>query len=127
MGGEAGEMKLARDGFAAWQRGDFDAVEDMLDPAVRWGWFEPGDWDCQSRQDVMRTLRERHQQGFGRSSLEFLEAGKGAVIVVAHPRQTAGPDWPEETATIVTFRGGKVVEMKDYRTRAEALAAASAG
>ncbi len=38
----------------------------------------------------------------------------------------AGDDWPEEAATIITLRDGKVVEMQDYRTRDEALAAGSA-
>jgi hypothetical protein len=45
-------MKLAREGFGAWQRGDFDTLEAMLDPGVRWHWFEPGEWDCHSRDDV---------------------------------------------------------------------------
>ncbi len=123
MGGQS--MKTARQGFEAWQRGDFETIEAMLDPDVRWRWFEPGDWDCRSRQDVMRTLRERYAQGFGRSELEFVQAGDDAVIVVAYPLAVAG-DWPEEAATIITFREGKVVDMQDYRTRDEALAAVSA-
>ncbi len=123
MGGQS--METARQGFEAWQRGDFDTIEAMLDPAVQWRWFEPGDWDCRSREDVMRTLRERYAQGFGRSELEFVEAGEDAVIVVAHPRAVAGGDWPEEAATIITFRDGKVVDMQDYQTRDEALAIVS--
>ena len=116
-------METARQGLEAWQRGDFDTIEAMLDPDVQWRWFEPGEWDCRSREDVMRTLRERHAQGFGRSELEFVGAGDDAVIVVAHPRAVAGDDWPEEAATIITFRDGRVVDMQDYRTRDEALAA----
>ncbi len=122
MGGQS--METARRGFEAWQRGDFETIKAMLDPNVRWRWFEPGDWDCRSREDVMRTLRERYVQGFGRSELEFVDAGDDAVIVVAYPRAVAG-DWPEEAATIITFREGKVVDMQDYRTRDEALAAVS--
>src|SRR2546422_498377 len=119
-------MEAARRGFEAWRRGDFDTIESMLDPAVQWRWFEPGDWDCRSRDDVMRTLRDRHAAGFGRSDLEFIEAGEHAVIIVAHPRAVVGAEWPEEAATIITFRSGRVVDMQDYRTREEALAAISA-
>jgi ketosteroid isomerase-like protein len=118
-------MDLARRGFAAWQRGDLETIEEMLDPGVQWSWYETGNWDCHSREDVMRRLRELYEQGISRSELEFLQAGSDAVIVVAHPDRVAGPDLPEEAATIVTFRGGRVVDMQDYRTRQEALAAAA--
>ena len=50
-------LALAKQGFDAWRRGDFDAVEAIFAPDVEWRWFEPGDWDCHSRDDVMRTLR----------------------------------------------------------------------
>jgi ketosteroid isomerase-like protein len=118
-------LALARRGFAAWQQGDFDTIEAMLDPAVSWHWFESGDWDCKSRDDVMRTLRQRHEQGFARSSLDFVDAREDTVIVVSHPREVGGADWPEETATTIRFRDGKVVEMQDYRTRQDAIAALS--
>ena len=44
------------------------------------------------------------------------------MIVVAHPSEIGGPDWPAETATVFTFRAGKVTKMQDYRTKAEAVA-----
>ena len=118
-------LTLAREGFAAWQQGQFDTIESILDPQVQWRWIEPGDWDCRSREDVMRTLRERHAEGFGRSDLEFIDAGPDMVIVVAHPREVGGDDWPAEAATIITFRNGRVVEMQDYRSREEAMAASA--
>lgn len=115
--------ELARAGLEAWRAGDFEAIERILDPQVEWFWFEPGEWDCHSRDDVMRTLRERYEQGFARGDLRFREAGRDAVIVVAHPSEIGGPDWPEETATVMKFREDRVVSMQDYRTEAEALAA----
>jgi ketosteroid isomerase-like protein len=116
-------MSLAREGFGAWQRGDFATLEAMLDPRVQWRWFEPGEWNCNSRDDVMRTLRERYEQGFAASELEFLDAGEDSVIVVAHPAAVGGEGWPEETATVITFRHGKVTTMQDHRTSADALEA----
>jgi ketosteroid isomerase-like protein len=117
-------MALARRGFEAWRRGDFHAIEAMLDPSVEWGWFEPGEWDCHDRDDVMRVLRERFEQGFAEGELEFLSGGPDSVVVVAHPAAVQGPEWPEETATVIEFRHGKVTSTRDYRTREEALAAA---
>jgi ketosteroid isomerase-like protein len=116
-------MELARTGFGAWQRGDFATVERLLEPGVQWRWFEPGDWDCHSRQDVMDVVRERYEQGFARGELEFVDGGADSVIVVSHPAAVGGDGWPTDTATIITFREGKVVNMQDYRTKDEALAA----
>jgi len=48
------------------------------------------------------------------------------VIVVSHPSEIGGPEWPAETATVMRFRDGRVVSMQDYRTQPEALAAVAA-
>jgi ketosteroid isomerase-like protein len=116
-------MTLARAGFEAWRQGDFEAIEAMLDPEVKWHAFEPGEWDCHNRADVMATIRQRYSEGFAAGQLEFVEGGSNAVIVVAHPRESAGDEWPEETATVIRFQQGRVVDMQDYRSRAAAVEA----
>jgi ketosteroid isomerase-like protein len=116
-------MAIATEGLNAWRRGDFKTLERILDPGVEWRWFEPGDWDCHGRDDVMRTLRERYEQGFAKGALEFRVGGEDTVILVAHPSEVGGSEWPDETATVMRFRDGKVVSMQDYRTEAAALAA----
>ena len=116
-------LELANEGLAAWRRGDADALEALFDPAATWRWFEPGDWDCENREDIVRTLKERYEQGFAEGRMEVLEAGPDTVIAVSWPREIGGEEWPEETATVISFRGGRVVSMQDHRTRAEALAA----
>jgi ketosteroid isomerase-like protein len=115
---------LAREGLQAWRRGDFETLEQLFDRDVTWGWLEPGEWDCKNRADVMRTLRERHEQGFARGEVEFREAGEDAIIVVTHPRELGGPEWPAETATLMSFRDGRVVSMRDYKTELDAQDAA---
>jgi ketosteroid isomerase-like protein len=117
-------MIVAQEGLEAWRRGDFETVERILDPAVEWRWFEPGGWECFGRYAVMRTLRERYAQGFARGALRFRDGGEDTVIVVSHPSEIGGPEWPPETATVMRFRGGKVVSMQDYRTEQEATDAA---
>lgn len=117
------KLRLVHEGWEAWRRGEFDTVEAMFEPAATWRWYEPGEWDCENRDDILRTLRERHEQGFGRTEVEVLEAGPDAVLLVSHPREIGGDEWPEETATVISFRGDKIIAMLDFRTRGEALAA----
>jgi ketosteroid isomerase-like protein len=119
-------IEIAHEGFEAWRRGDFETIEGILDPKATWRWFEPGEWDCHSRDDIMRTLRERHEQGFAVGDPELREAGDDTVIVVSHPAEIGGPEWPAGTATVLRFRGERVVEMQDYRSDADALAAPGA-
>jgi ketosteroid isomerase-like protein len=99
-------------------------LEQFFDRDVTWRWFEPGEWDCKSRDDVMRTLRARHEQGFAKCDVEFRDGGEDAIIVVTHPSEIAGPEWPAETATLMRFRDGRVVSMRDYKTELEAQKAA---
>ena len=117
------DVALARNGLEAWRRGDLDALEKMLAPDATWRWFEPGEWDCDSREEILGMLRERYEQGFGRGETELVDAGPGAVIAVSRPREVGGDEWPEETATAISFREDKIVSMQDYRTRDEAIAA----
>jgi ketosteroid isomerase-like protein len=119
-------MAVATEGLEAWRRGDFETLERILDPDVEWRWFEPGEWDCRNREDVMRTLRARYDQGFAKGRLEFKDGGENAIIVVSHPSEIGGPEWPDETAILMRFRQARVVSMQDYRTEAEALDAVPA-
>jgi len=115
--------EIAREGLAAWRKGDFGTVEEILDRNVEWHATEPGEWDCHGRGEVMETLRERYEQGFAKGDLQFREGGEHAVIVVAHPSEIGGSEWPSVIATVMQFRNERVVLMQDYRTEAEALAA----
>jgi ketosteroid isomerase-like protein len=119
--------EIAREGLEAWRKGDFETIEEILDPNVEWHATERGEWDCHGRDDVIRTLRERYDQGFARGELEFRDGGEQAVIVVSHPNEIGGPDWPSETATVMQFRNERVVSMQDYRTEAEPLRLSSRG
>jgi hypothetical protein len=92
---DSSSLTVAQQGFDAWRRGDFDALEAIFAPDVEWRWFEPG----------------------------FHDAGSD-VVVTAHPSEIGGPEWPDETSTVIRFHEGKAVSMQDYRTEAEALAAA---
>jgi len=116
-------MEKARVGLQAWQDGDFSALEELLDPHVELYWWEPGDWDCHSRDDVLRVLAERKQEGVNRAKVELIDAGENVLISVSHTVDR--PDWPDEPATVIRFRDGKAVEMRQFKSGEEALAAAA--
>jgi ketosteroid isomerase-like protein len=116
-------MQLIRRGLDAWRHGDFATMESMLHPNVQWRSYESGEWDCSNRADVMDVVRERYEQGFARGEIELIDGGPDKVIVVAHPRDIGGEEWPEETATVMTLQDGTVKEMRDYRTTDEAIKA----
>ena len=119
------ELELARAGLDAWKRGDFEALEELLAPDATWRAVEPGEWDCERRDDILRTLRERYEEGFTLGPIELVEAGRRTVVLVSHPAEVGGEEWPEETAIAIRFREGKVVTMQDYPTLADALEASN--
>src|SRR5918911_2058565 len=94
-------LRLAEQGFESWRRGDFDALEQMFAPDVEGRWFEPGEWDCHSRREVMRTLRQRHAAGFAEGRLKFYEAGPDVVVVTAYPSEIRGARWAGGKATLI--------------------------
>ncbi|MGC8200984.1 hypothetical protein, partial [Salmonella enterica] len=59
-----------REGLAAWTRGDLDALEWVLDPAVTLCAVQPGPWDCENREQVMSLLRQRAAERHGDQSAQ---------------------------------------------------------
>ena len=117
-------MERARVGLEAWQRGDVDALEPLLDPSVELTWWEPGEWDCHGRDEVLALLRERAEEGAMRAEVELVDAGEDALVVARRATVQDGPEAGFRPATLITFRDGRVVSMRQFRHREEALAAA---
>lgn len=59
---DLGADQVIADGLAAWGRGDLDALHSILDPAVTLRAMQPGPWDCENREQVIRLLRLRESQ-----------------------------------------------------------------
>ena len=117
-------MQRARDVLRAWQAGDLSPLKDLLDPDVDLIWWEASWWDCHSRDDVMRLLERLKQSGFGGAEIELIDAGDDVLVTVSHPRRHRGEGWPEDAATVITFRDGKAIHLWQFRTPDQALAAA---
>jgi uncharacterized protein len=98
-------------GLAAWRRGDLEALEQFLDPAVTLRAVRPGPWDCDNRDQVMSFLRQRQERGLLDPAGEFrVEPMDESTFLVS------GLGGMEGTATLVRFVGGKVVSMQQTTT-----------
>jgi len=114
-------LAQARAALAAWQRGDPTALEPLLDDQVELLWWEPGDWDCHGRDAVLSLLRERARHGAGAATWDLIEADD-SLVVARQEMVTEGPEAGTTPATL-SFRHGKVVLMRQFRSREDALGA----
>ena len=116
--------ELVRTAFDAFMRGDWPAVSEVMDPAVEWFWYEPGEWDCHDRGQVLATLRERHREG-AVTGIHAVEAIDERVFVeVTGPRLAAGGLPGGRAFLVVTVRDGRIVRMQDHASPAAARIAA---
>jgi len=119
-----GLIENARGGLEAWQRGDVEALAPLLHPEIELTWWEPGDWDCHGRAAVLGLLRERTEGGAGAAEIELIDAGEDAIVTSRVETVPEGPAAGLRPATLIVFRDGLAVTMRQFRDRREALAAA---
>lgn len=116
-----------RAAYAAFNRGDIDAAVRVLDPQVEW--VEPAEFPHggayhgiegakrylrQSRAAVAQVISEPEQ---------FLPAGD-RVVVFVHARVLGRgtAEWQDVSlADVYTFRDGKVIKMRAFANRNDAL------
>jgi ketosteroid isomerase-like protein len=109
---------LVQLGLDAWTRGDLDALEAVLDPDVTLGWIEAGKWDCAGREQVMQLLRQRAAEGRANEPRRVERVDERTVVVI--PEQ---PGPYGAAVTRISIAHGKVVAMRQYATRDQALTA----
>ena len=108
---EASADDVIERGLAAWSRGDLDALETILDPAVTLRAMQPGPWDCDNREQVMQLLRLRKSQ---RSAGD--PRGGEVRRVDDHTYLASGLGGGEGIATRVSIANGRVVAMQQVST-----------
>jgi ketosteroid isomerase-like protein len=110
-------VELARRGYEAARRGDFDMVREFLDADVKW---HGGDRSagCQNRAQALEWMR-RGQIG---DLVEVVDAGEKVVVIMRRSGEGGAPS--ELVANLTTFRDGRVVEMVHYPDPDQARAAA---
>jgi ketosteroid isomerase-like protein len=117
-------VELARRGWEAAQRGDLDAIAELLDPEVKWhAGDSTAEGSCQNRAQALEWMRKARS---GRALPELVDvvgAGDKVAVIMARPSEQGGK---ELVANLSTFRDGKVVEMVHYPDANDALAAVGA-
>ena len=68
-------------------------------------------------------IRSRKSTGFDRRMSLCPPRGEDVLVSVSHTVDR--PDWPDEPATVIRFREGKAIEMRQFRSREKALTAAA--
>jgi ketosteroid isomerase-like protein len=112
--------EIARRGYEAVLRGDLDAVEDFLDPEVRWHGGDPNaEGACRNRQDALTFMQQARRRGRIGKLVEVIGAADQVVVIMQPAAQAA-----KLTANLTTFRDGKAIEMVHYPRPEDALAAA---
>jgi ketosteroid isomerase-like protein len=115
-------VELARRGWEAATRGDFDLIASVLDPEVKWHAGDPtAAFSCQNRQQALEWM-QRAQARRPLPELVDVRASGDKVVLVLRPQASEGEE-ATLTANVTTFRDGKVVEMMHYDRAADALAA----
>jgi uncharacterized protein len=116
--------------FAAWGRGEIGPALSAMDDSIEWRMAEDEpDARTLHGRDEVRAMVEgwaTEFEEFSGTPREFLDAGEHVVVpllFVATPRGSNAQVALEETQ-VYTLRAGSVIRVREYRTKAEALAAA---
>ena len=126
-------VETLREGFEAFARGDIDGVLERLDSDVDWSpAIGPilGVETVRGREALRRFLTRDLFEGFDRFRAEPLSiedlGGEYVLVMVRYTGrgQSSGIEMDMTSASLYRMRDGKVVTMRDYSTRAEALEAA---
>jgi len=122
-------VEVLKAAFEAYSRGDLDAWAATADPDIEWHVLpeatDPG--PHRGRQVILeRGKLWRQRFGLRAEVLEYIDAGDYVIAPVRLRGQVPGSD--DELALdevyVSKFRNGKIVELREYRTKAEALEAA---
>ena len=128
-------VERVREGYEAFARGDLAwFVEELVDEEVDWyPAIGPlvGVETIRGRQATARFFREEISEGlagFTAEAVSIEDLGGECVLVRSRYTGTgreSGAPVILDTYALVRLKEGKVVAFRDYKTRTEALAAAS--
>ena len=123
----AGAMATLKDAYAAFNRGDIDAAVAGLDPQIEWSEPAefPGGGAYHGRAAVKGYLSQSRAPWVeGSSEPEQMIAAGDRIVVMVHARfrLKGNETWQEvDLADVYTVRDGKIVAMRAFQNRGEAL------
>jgi ketosteroid isomerase-like protein len=123
-------VEVAKAAFEAYNRGDLDAWVADADPDIEWHVLpEATDPGPHRGRQVILERGKLWQQMFGGlrvEVLEYIDAGDYVIAPVRMRGRAPGSDAEValDEVYVSKFRNGKIVELREYRTKADALEAA---
>ena len=121
------EIELVRRGYEAFNRGDFDAVAELLHPDVVWNRVADVETPVQGSQEV-RDFMEPEVFSRQQNEIHSIEALGECVLVdgtFSGEGAGSGIEVTQRGFHLWRFRDGKAVEFTYFRDRDEAIQAAS--
>jgi ketosteroid isomerase-like protein len=125
------KVELLRQGFAEFARGEVDALLERFDPDIDWHAALAPILGVDAihgreamREFLTRDLLEEGFDEFRAEPLAYEDLGGEHVLVMTRyvvRGESSGIEMDQRYATLYEFRGEKVVTMRDYPTRADAL------
>jgi ketosteroid isomerase-like protein len=117
--------ELARQGFEAVLRGDFELVSRLLDAHVKWHGGDPSaPGACRNRKQALAFMRAARGRLGNIEVVDVVAAGDRVVVIMGPPTADGERAWT--VANLTTFRDGKVIEIVHYPDPDDAFAAAGA-
>ena len=104
------------------ESGDLAAFRQLLDPDVVWIGVYPGQL-CRNRGEVLSML-DAPPASDRTVSPELIGERDGMFAVAVHAEPP--PEWVPDLHQVIVARDERIVELRDYGSRADALAALEA-
>jgi ketosteroid isomerase-like protein len=126
-------LELVRSFYEEMAAGNFWALAPYLDDEIEWSWAPQfraiaGDAVIRGPEAVARATLEIFEvwPRYTLEAEEFIETGDSVVVLSVGRAQLKGSDAELENrgAEIWTLRGGRVIRMRAFLDRAEAMQAA---
>ena len=108
----------------AWNSDDFDAWIDQFDPEVEWFTLVEVYRGHAGARKAWESLKGTMQIRARFDDIRDLGESVLALGEMEGTGQTTRLDFTGELAQLVTYRGGKAVNIRDFRSHADALEAA---
>ena len=113
-----------RRGSEAWNRNDFDAWIDQFDPEVEWFTLVEVYRGHAGARKAWESLKGTMQIKARFDDIRDLGESVLALGEMEGTGQTTRLNFNGELAELVTYRGGKIINTRDFRSHADALEAA---
>ena len=125
---------IVREAFLAYDRGEFSAMMDLVDPDLEWTYFDPSIADpqpqiCRGRGELEKALRRQAEYGLQAELEEVIAAGEKVIVVMRTQGIEQYRHWPagDRSYDVITIRDGLIAGVHACRDRDEARTLAGIG